>query len=222
MKTIVLQFLFFFLPWTIRRRLLCRFFKFELHADAYIGYSLFFKTHVIMAPHSKIGHLNIFKGLSLVHLYEYASISRLNWISGFPLSEKSHFQHILNRSPELIIREHASVTNRHLIDCTDQVYIGKYTTFAGYRSQILTHSIDLYESRQNCKPIHIGDYCFVGTSSVLLGGSSLPNYSVLGACSLLNEKHIDEYTLYGGVPAKPLLSLNKEIKYFNRQKGFVY
>ena len=33
-------------------------------------------------------------------------------------------------------------------------------------------------------PITIGDYCFVGTNCVLLGGSVLPSYSVLAAKSL--------------------------------------
>ena len=221
MLKVVIQCMLFFLPWRIRRRLLNLFFNFDLDQTSHIGFSFFFNSHLTMSANSKIGHLNVFKDIARVQLHENSSIGRLNWISGFPLSNKKNFQHVQNRKPELIIREHAAITNRHLVDCTDLVHIGKYSTVAGYRSQILTHSIDLHESRQSCKSVYIGDYCFVGTSSVLLGGSKLPDYSVLGACSLLNEHYQTGHTLYGGVPARPITSLNSEMKYFHRKTGFV-
>jgi hypothetical protein len=50
-----------------------------------------------------------------------------------------------------------------------------------------SHSIDLHECRQSSKPFAIGEYCFVGTGCVILAGSELPDYSVLGASSLLNR-----------------------------------
>jgi acetyltransferase-like isoleucine patch superfamily enzyme len=221
MKNIVLQLLFIFLPWRIRRPLLRYFLNFDIDKSAHIGLSLVIQSNLRMDAESRIGHLNVVKGLSLLHMHERSSIGKLNWISGYAISEKKHFGHVKNRSPELILKEHAAITNRHLIDCTDRVHIGKYTTLAGFRSQILTHSIDLYRSIQDCSPVYIGDYCFIGTACVLLNGSKLPNYSVLGACALLNSQHEDEFTLYGGVPAKPLATLGRETQYFQRETGFV-
>jgi hypothetical protein len=49
----------------------------------------------------------------------------------------------------------------------------------------------------------------------------LPSFSVLGAKSLLNKKLSEEWTLYGGVPAKPLQCIPREAKYFTRIIGFV-
>jgi len=174
-----------------------------------------------MGPNSRIGHLSVLKGVHLVHLKDNARIGNLNWITGFPKGAPKHFVQEIDRQPELILNEHSAITNRHLIDCTNSITIGSFTIVAGFQSQFITHSIDLLENRQSSKPISIGKYCFVGSNSVLLGGSSLPDYSVLGANSLLNRAFTDTYQLYGGVPARLVKALPIDYKYFQRQTGFV-
>src|SRR5262249_18822700 len=132
-----------------------------------------------------------------------------------------HFSHKQDRKPVLTMGEHAAITNRHLIDCTDLVSVGRFTIVAGFQSQIITHSIDLQENRQSCSPVSIGEYCFVGTNCVILGGTTLPDYSILGAKSLLNQSFAESYQLYGGVPARPIKALAAEYKFFSRKEGFV-
>ena len=171
---------------------------------------------------ARIGNLTLCKGISLLKMSENSSIGNLNWITGFPADDHSFFTADVGRRPELILGAHAAVTTRHFIDCTNSVRIGKFTTFAGARSQMLTHSIDLFESRQSSKPITIGEYCFVGTGCVLLSGSALPDYSVLGASSVLNKNYTDPYFLYAGNPAKPVKQLPREMAYFTRPTGFVH
>ena len=99
--------------------------------------------------------------------------------------------------------------------------IGAFSTIAGYQTQFLTHSIDIEAGRQRSRPIVIGEYCFVGTQSVLLGGSVIPSFSVLGAKSLLADSFVEPYWLYGGVPAKPIKPLNHKAAYFCRAIGHV-
>jgi carbonic anhydrase/acetyltransferase-like protein (isoleucine patch superfamily) len=70
--------------------------------------------------------------------------------------------------------------------------------------------------------VRVGDYCFVGTNCVLLGGSALPDFCVLGAKSLLNKSLTESYYLYGGVPARPIEKLSPDCEYFRRATGFVY
>ena len=117
---------------------------------------------------------------------------------------------------------HAAITTRHYIDCTNSVTVGEFSTVAGARSQLLTHSIDLQESRQSSKPINIGKYCFIGTACIVLGGSSLPDYSVLGASSMMNKSFSEAYFLYAGNPAKAVKELSKDMAYFRRPSGFVH
>jgi acetyltransferase-like isoleucine patch superfamily enzyme len=174
-----------------------------------------------MAAGARIGNLTMCKGLSLLKMGEGSRLGNLNWITGFPVGNKDFFAGEERRA-ELVIGEHAAVTHRHLIDCTNSVRIGRFTTFAGYRSQVLTHSIDLQRCRQASRPIAIGDYCFVGTNCVLLGGSALPDYSVLGASSVLNKAYSDPHQLYAGNPARPVKPLSREMEYFTRSTGFVH
>jgi acetyltransferase-like isoleucine patch superfamily enzyme len=209
-------------PWFLKRPLLQLFFGYKLHSSAKIGFSWIYPDHLIMNENSKIGHLNVAIHLNKIHFMIGAKIGRGNWITGFSLKGNSkHFSHQTNRKPELILGEESAITKNHHFDCTHQILIGKFTTIAGYRSQFLTHSINIEMNRQDSLPITIGNYCFVGTNVVVVGGSELPSFSVLGAKSLLNKVLEKEYFLYGGVPATQIKEIDKEAKYFLRTEGFV-
>jgi carbonic anhydrase/acetyltransferase-like protein (isoleucine patch superfamily) len=213
------------LPWNLRRPLLQRFLGYELDPLCRIGFAWAYPRRLVMGAGASIGHLTVVRGLNLVVLGEAASIGRLNWISAYPLNagpaDSLHFAHLGARAPELILGEHAAITNRHIIDCTERVRIGRFATVAGFRSQILTHSIDLAASRQHAEPVEIGEFCFVGTACTLLGGAVLPHHCVLGANSLLNKALEAPWTLYGGVPAAALKPLPEDLGYFRRVEGFV-
>ncbi len=217
----ILLLLSVFLPWNTRRRFLEKQFGYVIHPTARIGLAWISPDRLVMEAQTSIGHLTICRNISLLHLREHAVIGRGNWITGFPLGPSPHFASETERRPELIVGQHSAITHRHLIDCTNTITIGRFTTVAGFQSQMLTHSIDLQENRQSSQPITIGDYCFVGTNCVLLGGSALPNFCVLGAKSLLNKAFTETHQLYGGVPAKPLQTLPADYAYFQRTTGFV-
>lgn len=207
-------------PWSLRRRLLNVFCGYTLHPSSYIGFSILAVGKLTMLENSRIGHLTIVRG-GVVHMGKYSVIGNLNWISGILENSSYHFVHEKMRKSELVLGSHSSITNRHYMDFTNQIIIGEFATIAGVRSQFLTHSIDLVESRQCSSPIVIGKYCFVGTGCVLLGGAVLPDFSVLGAHSLLRTLFCDSYMLYAGVPAKPIKKLAPSAKYFVRKRGFV-
>lgn len=215
------MFLSLFLPWSIRRALLQQYFGYSIHPSSRIGFAWIFPSRLVLEANASIGHMTVCKGLSLLYLGQHASIGRGNWITGFPVEGARHFISDSERRPELVVGAHTAITNRHLLDCTNAVTIGKFTTLAGFQSQILTHSIDLEQNRQASAPVRIGDRCFVGTNCVLLGGSTLPDHSVLGAKSLLNKSFTESHTLYGGVPARALKKLAPDLAYFHRPEGFV-
>lgn len=209
------------LPWAARRRLLIKTFGYELHPTSRIGLAWVFPERLVMEANTSIGHLTVCKSIALLHLHEHALIGRGNWITGFPLGPSPHFASETDRRPELIVGAHSAITHRHLIDCTNRITIGKFTTVAGFQSQMLTHSINLERSQQASAPIRVGDYCFIGTNSVFLGGSAVPDFCVVGAKSLVNKAFTDTHQLYGGVPATPLQTLPTDYAYFHRRAGFV-
>ena len=211
------------LPWFLKKRVLRTFYKYKIHNKSYIGLAYVFPKELVMEKGSVIGHFNTAIHLDYMYLGKNATIGRNNWITGFPTGTGSkHFSHQSERKSELILGDESAITKKHHIDCTNSITIGKYVTIAGYNSQLLTHSIDIYEGRQSSKPINIGDYCFIGTSVIILGGASLPPYCVLGAGSVLNKSYEEKYAIYAGTPAKLVKQISQNAKYFTREKGFVY
>lgn len=204
------------LPWRLKRWILNRFYKFDLHRNAYIGLSYIFPKHLTMAEGAFIGHLNVAIHLEEIQLGKNCTISRQNWITGFPLSNKTHFQDYPNRMPALIMDEDSAITKQHMIDCTDTVTIGSFTSIAGYGTQVLSHSTSLEKNRQSCARISIGHHCFVGTRSIILPGTILPDQSVLGAGGVLTKQFHESFALYGGVPARFIKKMDETYSFFHR------
>ena len=213
---IIIKILIIFLPWKIRRFILNKFFHYKIHPTARIGLSYIYPEHLIMSEGTRIGHLNVAIHLELIQMDKNCSISQKNWITGFPLKNRSHFQDFPERKPYLIMKEDSAITKQHLVDCTDTVTIGEFTSVGGYGTQILSHSTSLEKNRQACAPIQIGHHCFVGTRSIILPGSVLPPQSVLGAGAVLQRKYTESFVLYGGVPAKYIKKMDETYEFFHR------
>jgi acetyltransferase-like isoleucine patch superfamily enzyme len=211
-----------FLPWPLKRCCLQRIFGYQLDVSARIGLAWVYPQQLRMAAGSRIASLTVAVNLDVLDLAECATIGRSNWITGFPTGTPSpHFAHQPHRRAELLLGAHAAITKHHHIDATNRITIGPFTTIAGYRSQLLSHAIDLQHNRQHSEPITIGAHCFVGTSCVILGGSILPDHSVLGALSLLNKAHMEHWGLYAGQPARRLKAIDPDAAYFSRLQGYV-
>lgn len=210
------------LPWPLKRFLLHRCYGFDLDPAAHIGLAWIYPRRLRMEAGSRIDSFTVAVNLDALELGQMALIGRGNWITGFATGTTSlHFAHQPNRRAELLLGAHASITKNHHIDCTNRITVGPFTTIAGYRSQLLSHSIDLLHNRQHSEPISIGAYCFVGSNCVILGGSVLPDHCVLGALSLLNKPHSEAWSLYAGQPAKLVKPIDPRAAYFSRTLGFV-
>ena len=215
--------LILFFPWKIRRFIYQKVFGYQIHSTSYIGFSIIFPNELVMGEHTSIGSLNVCKNIKKVQLDSYATIGSLNWITGFPtnLQHTGHFSKEIGRVPSLLMKEHSAITSRHLIDCTNTISIGAFTTIAGAGSQFLTHSINIYEACQESGEITIGKYCFLGTACVVLKGSKIPDFSIVGAMSLMNKQFEETHCVYGGVPAKKLKKIEEYCAYFDRREGYI-
>lgn len=205
-----------FLPWKMRRQILNRFYHYQIHPTARIGISYIYPERLIMEEGATIGHLNVAIHLELIHMKKDSTICQRNWVTGFPLKDKTKFQRFPDRRPYLIMEKDSAITKQHHIDCTDLVSIGELSVVAGYGTQILSHSTSLEYDDGGCAPIIIGHHCFVGTRSIILPNSALPNFSVLGAGAVLSKRYTEEYVLYAGVPARFIKKENASYKFFHR------
>ena len=222
MMKVAFQITLFVLPWPVRRYILQKALGFHFDPGAKIGLSVLLCRELRMGANASIGHLTLVKGLDQLIMFNNARLGNLNWVTATSAGNPRHFVDQVMRTPRFVIGAHAAVTHRHLIDCTDCVELGDYTTFGGWGSQILTHSIDIRTSQQRAAPVKIGRYCFVGTRVIVLKGSVLPAFSVLSAGSVLAHAFKEEYTLYSGVPATKTATLERSAEYFSRTEGFIY
>lgn len=195
---------------------------YDLHPTARIGVAWFYPRHLTMAAGARIGHLNVAVHPDAVHPGENATLGRSNWVTGFPSGTGSpHFAHQPERRSVLRIGRESAVTKGHHLDATSPIEIGEFVTVAGYRSEPLTHSIDIEEGRQHSAPIRIGDHCFVGSGFAAARRARLPDRSVLAARSVLGDAFEEPLGLYGGQPARRLKDLSPTARYFTRTRGFV-
>lgn len=217
----ILKFLILLFPWRLKRWLLQRCYGYVIDRSARIGLAWVYPKHLRLGKETRIDHFTVVIHLDTVELGEYSIIGRSNWITGHPGRSERHFAHQKDRRPQLILAEHSAITKRHYLDCTHEIKIGRFTTIAGHHSEFLTHSIDIPAGRQDSKPIEIGDYCFIGTHCIVLGGARLPSQSVLAAGAVLTKAFDTSFSLYGGVPARFVKQISKEAQYFHRTMGFV-
>lgn len=213
----VAQILMFPLPWALRRTLLSRIWGYRIDPTARIGFSVVRPVVLEMGPGSKIGHLNFIRGMDTVRMAGRSSIGNLNWIYGIPASQTGG----VGLDSRLEFEEGAQLTHRHLVDCTNLVRLGRFSVVAGYRTQILTHSVDIHRSVQSAHEISVGEFSFVGTGCIILGGSSLPECSVLGAGSVLRSDFEEPFRIYSGTPAVSISAIPEDAAFFSREEPYV-
>lgn len=199
----------------LKRTALRRLFGWEVDESAWIGISIFTNVrHARIGPGARIGHFNVFRNLLYLELGEEAAIGRWNCITA-----AKEFLEVRQTEGcgRLVVGHHAAITLRHYVDCPGGIEVGAFTTIAGVRSTILTHQIDIRSNYSIILPVKIGDYCYVGSDVRIVPGSSIPDRCVIAMGSVVAGKLAESNTLYGGVPARPLKSVD-EGAYFSRKE----
>lgn len=210
-----------FLSGERREKILRKMFGHEVHPSARIGLCFISVEHLYVAEGSGIASFTLIRGLRQCILHEEVDIGRFNWITAIPLGGGEFFQGVEGRDPSLEIAFGSVILHRHIVDCNAKVTIGKLSGIAGYRSTILTHGVDIRENAQTAEPVTIGDHTMIGSNCVILGGSVIPDYSVVSAGSTVRSA-FTEPGLYSGVPAKRVADLPQDAKFFHRTTKMIY
>ena len=203
------------LPASLRRTVAVRVLGWEIDPTAYIGRSVILVDHVSMGPGASIGPRNVIRALEELRLEEGASIATRNWIVGIPRSVDI-FPVSTERRPALILRRGALITDAHEIDCADRVELGEYAGLAGFRTQVLTHSLNIVRDRFEASPVELGHHAGVLSGCILQSGTRVPPRCIVSAGSVVTTKLTRELTFYRGNPAEPVRSLPETLGYFQR------
>jgi acetyltransferase-like isoleucine patch superfamily enzyme len=130
--------------------------------------------------------------------------------------------------------------NKKTIDLSDNVWIGHYALIDGIGGvtigkgvHVSSHSVIYSHSSQDTirllgdhymdeetalrpgykiKPVTIGDYTFIGTSSVILPGSTIGKGCIIGAGSVVNGT-IPDYAIASGNPVQIIGDTRERDKY---------
>lgn len=217
---LLVQLLLLPLPWRARRALLARLLGWRLAPDARIGLSLIAARRVSLGRKARVRNFTLVGKIEALHLADGASLGSWNLVGGAPLAS-GRFPHCPHRRPQLVLGPGAAITHRHLLDCSDSIEVGAFTIVAGYRSQILTHGIDVAAGRQTTAPVRIGERCMIGSGVLLLAGVEIADRVVVAAGAVVGRPLADAETLYGGVPARPIKPLDPAAAFFTRKDAFV-
>lgn len=108
----------------------------------------------------------------------------------------------------LKIGGNVKISNKTKIICYDYIWIKDNTRIA-WECQVLDTSFHYIRDIQTktvsniTSPIVIGAHNWIGNRVTIMKGVETPDYTIAGACSLLNKKYqIPEYSLIAGSPAK--------------------
>ena len=97
-----------------------------------------------------------------------------------------------------------------LLDGSGGLKIGDYCSISS-GVQIYTHDTVAWAvsgGRTKAAPVsvRIGDYCYIGSQTVVAKGVTIGAHSVIGACSFVN-RDIAPYTVAVGIPSRPIGSV---------------
>jgi acetyltransferase-like isoleucine patch superfamily enzyme len=218
-----IQAICFVLPWGIRRGILARAFGYKIDRSAYIGMSIILADEAILGPKTYIGSFNYIGRLDRLVLGEAAWIGNYNWIIGLSRRLNSpFFKSKPTRRSDLILGRGSSIAAACLIDCTDRIEIGDLSGVAGWRSQILTHGIDVIRMRQTCAPVFIGANCMIATGAIIMKGVTIAPCTIVGAGSVVTKSVREQYTIVAGNPAVFVRDVPTTAGYFHRTPGPIY
>lgn len=211
----VLALVMMVLPARLRREIGVRVLGWDIHPTAYVGRSVIRVRRLTMGPGAAIGPRNVIRDLEELRMGEGAIIGERNAIVGWPLASDV-FRHSPNRDPSLVLGRYAMITVGHEVDCCDRVELGDYAVIAGFRSQVLTHSLNLVRDRQETTPIVIGARSAVMSGCILLSGTGVPARCIVSAGSVVNTKLGKELAFYRGNPAEAVRDLPARLQFFHR------
>jgi acetyltransferase-like isoleucine patch superfamily enzyme len=118
---------------------------------------------------------------------------------------------------KLVIHDQVNLTQDVVISVTEVVEIGQETLIAehvsirdadhGFHSDRSIASQDL-----KCSTVNIGSDVWIGSGARILRGSQVKNGCVIAANAVVTRHTVfEDYSIYGGVPAKKIKNRNKSV-----------
>lgn len=162
---------------------------------------------LIGIPLRKLGRFTKLKGLKYIDFGPAVSIGDFCWIEAVPYYEGEHYRPSLRIGARVAISDltHISCVNRVSIgdDCLlgSKIYIGDHGHGTLGNKEESTRVAPAKRKLGDIGSIEIGSNSWIGDGAVILAGTSLAPFTVVGANSVVKLK-TERAALIAGVPAR--------------------
>ena len=113
----------------------------------------------------------------------------------------------------IVIGQDTIIGENAVLDGRDKLVIGNHVDIASevmiYNAE---HDVQSSDFRAITSPVTIEDYVFIGPRAIILPGVRIKKGAVVGAGAVVT-KDVEEFTIVGGVPAKPIKDRIKNLNY---------
>jgi acetyltransferase-like isoleucine patch superfamily enzyme len=197
----VTKYLLVFLPSRLKIAVLRRMGA-KIGKRCFVGFSVVEAKQIVVGDDVHIGHFNLMWRLEHLRLESGSLVGSFNWITGA-------------NSGHLVVGGDSAITDFHYLEASAGIRIGANCVLAGRSSHFFTHGISS-TNLDDRRPIHIGDWCYIGSGSRFVPGSGVAVGTFVGMGSVVTKDWSEEYVLLAGAPAKIRKTLSPEDAYFDR------
>lgn len=197
----MLKFLLLVMPSKLRIMLLRRCGA-KIGQGCYIGMCLIDAHEIEIGDNVHIASFNIIHRLKSVKLQTGSRMNGFNWITGAGVG-------FIN------VGRNTAITRLHFFEASGGITLGDNTIVAGRNTHFFTHGISS-TNLDDVRPIEIGNWCYIGSSSRFVPGASVGHGTFVGMGTVVSKAISDEFVLLGGIPAHVVKKLSAEDTYFNR------
>lgn len=157
---------------------------------------------IALGDHVQIAGFNLLHRLVDLEMQSGSRMNGFNWITGA-------------RTGSLRVGRNTAITRLHFFEASGDVNIGDNSIIAGRGTQFFTHGISSI-NLDDVRPIQIGSWCYVGSTSRFVPGSGVSRGTFVGMGAVVTKFIEDEYVLVAGNPAAVRKQLSPTDAYFDR------
>lgn len=198
----MINFLLMFLPNKLRISFL-RFRGAKIGDHCFIGACLISAKSIDIGDNVYIGHFNLIWRLDKLKLESGSRINNFNWVTGA-------------RNGSFYLGRNSAITRFHFLEASANIIIGNNSIIAGRNSHFFTHGISS-TILDDMRPIKVGDWSYIGSSSRFVPGSEVPEGTFVGMGSVVTKVFDRKFTLIAGAPAVVKKEFGCDDPYFSRK-----
>ncbi|MBW7881717.1 MAG: hypothetical protein H3C34_03615 [Caldilineaceae bacterium] len=174
----------------------------KIGRGCYIGFSLINSKSIFIGNNVRIASFNLLHRLTYLYFGDGSRMNGFNWVTGAGIGE-------------FFLGRNSAVTRLHFFESSGGIKIMENSIIAGRGTHFFTHGISA-TNLDDVRPIVIGPWCYVGSSSRFVPGSSIGKGSFVGMGSVITKNFTDVYVLIAGNPAVIRKKYSVNDIYFNR------